>query len=49
MSEEGSMRRRIRITSIAFVGLVMLFISAGEEKWKTQAEVFQSAAEFPPH
>jgi hypothetical protein len=92
MSEEGSMRRRIRITSIAFVGLVMLLgssfassaddrseilkvreaiwrawfandtktlqklvpsdaivISAGEEKWKTQAEVFQSAAEFPPH
>jgi hypothetical protein len=83
------MRRRIRITSVAFVGLVMLLgssfassaddrseilkvreaiwrawfandtktlqklvpsdaivISAGEEKWKTQAEVFQSAAEF---
>jgi ketosteroid isomerase-like protein len=83
------MRRRIRITSVALVGLVMLLgssfassaddrseilkvreaiwrawfandtkalqklvpsdaivISAGEEKWKTQAEVFQSAAEF---
>jgi hypothetical protein len=26
-----------------------IVISAGEEKWKTQAEVFQSAAEFPPH
>jgi hypothetical protein len=92
MSEEESMRRRIRITSVAFValvGLVMLLgssfassaddrseilkvreaiwrawftndtktlqklvppdaivISAGEERWKTQAEVFQSAAEF---
>jgi ketosteroid isomerase-like protein len=83
------MRCRIRITSVAFVGLVMLLgssfassaddrseilkvreaiwrawfandtetlqklvpsdaivISAGEEKWKTQAEVLQSAAEF---
>jgi hypothetical protein len=83
------MRLRIRITSVALVGLVMLLgssfassaddrseilkgreaiwrawfandtktlqklvpsdaivISAGEEKWKTQAEVFQSAAEF---
>jgi ketosteroid isomerase-like protein len=83
------MRRRIRITSVAIVGLVMLLgssfassaddrseilkvrepiwrawfandtktlqklvpsdaivISAGEEKWKTQAEVLQSAAEF---
>ena len=83
------MRRRIRITSVAFLGLVMLLgssfassaedrseilklreaiwrawfagdtktlqklvppdaivISAGEEKWKTQAEVFQSAAAF---
>jgi ketosteroid isomerase-like protein len=84
------MRRAVRITSVAFVGLVVLIgssfaststddrseilkvreavwrawfandtktlqklvppdtivISAGEEKWKTQAEVFQSAADF---
>jgi len=83
------MRSRIRITSVAFVGLVMMLgssltssaddrseilkvqeavwrawfandtktlqklvprdtivISAGEDKWKTQAEVFQSAADF---
>jgi ketosteroid isomerase-like protein len=83
------MRRRIRVTSVAFLGLVMLLgssfassaddrseilkvreaiwrawfandtktlqklvppdaivISAGEGKWKTQAEVFQSAAAF---
>jgi ketosteroid isomerase-like protein len=83
------MHRAIRITSVMFVGVVMLLgwslassaddrseilkvreavwhawfandtktlqkfvppdtivISAGEEKWKTQAEVFQSAAEF---
>jgi ketosteroid isomerase-like protein len=84
------MRRAVRITSVAFVGLVVLIgssfaststddrseilkvreavwrawfandtktlqklvppdtivISAGKEKWKTQAEVFQSAADF---
>jgi ketosteroid isomerase-like protein len=83
------MRRAIRITSVTFVGLVMLMasssassandgseilkvreqvwrawfandtvilqklvppdtivISAGEDKWKNQAEVFQSAADF---
>jgi ketosteroid isomerase-like protein len=83
------MRRAVRITSVAFVGLVVLIgssfasstddrseilkvreavwrawftndtktlqklvlpntivISAGEEKWKTQAAVFQSAADF---
>ncbi len=84
------MRRAVRITSVAFVGLVVLIgssfaststddrseilkvreavwrawfandtkalqklvppdtivISADEEKWKTQAEVFQSAADF---